>query len=653
MWPDNETADDLIGFQVHADLIRAVVTNPAMLPTTVGVFGDWGGGKTSIMKMLERVLEPEWWPPGSEERKQNEGTAVVYVNTWLFEGYDDAKAAILSSVLLELMEHKRFGPKIRDAATSLLKSVNWMRFTRMAVKHVALPAAAAFFTGGVAAIPAAIALSTGLSTILPSLGSGVATEAASGKEEKADESIDWQGLIRNDPSETQAMDVRTFRKRFGKMLTDTGITRLVVLVDDLDRCTPERIIENLEAVKLFMSVEQTAFVIGADRRIVEHAIRSRYAERAIERPDEETQQLVKDYLEKLVQVPYSIPRLSATEIETYMALLFCQRYLKSSDFNTCIGACRTGRDKNRYGSFGYAGVRAALQLAELEPELTQALTLAARAAPLIADGLKGNPRQVKRFLNALLLRKELARVAHLDNIHDDVLIKLMILEYVHTELFTQLFTWQSQQNGHPKEIRELEGALTGQKGDVNNEEAAKAIAPKWATTAVRRWIAMEPLLKDVDLRDYFWVARDRLQSTFTGVSMVPPIVRAVLDGLISTQLPKRNVAMKTAQSLGEDERTSLLRLIEGHITRQPEDKVGYDALRYLVEAGVVGAAEALASILLQGPLDNVPPAVGMDVVTLFNAKPELREVLSSAVQHLRESKTPVGRAVQSAKVAKE
>lgn len=54
MWPENETTDDLIGFQVHADLIRSVVLNPQMLPVTVGVFGDWGGGKTSIMRMLER-----------------------------------------------------------------------------------------------------------------------------------------------------------------------------------------------------------------------------------------------------------------------------------------------------------------------------------------------------------------------------------------------------------------------------------------------------------------------------------------------------------------------------------------------------------------------------------------------------------------------
>jgi hypothetical protein len=642
MWPDNETTNDLIGFKVHADLIRSVVTNHAMLPTTIGVFGDWGGGKTSIMKMLEKDLNHENWPEGSQYREQYENTAVVYVNTWLFEGYDDAKAAILSSILLGLAEHKRFGPKLRDAVTSLLKSVNWMRFTRMALQHVAIPAAAAFFTGGVAAVPAAVALSTGLSNMIPS--TNTITETKDGGDESKPS---WQDLLRDDPSHTQAMDIRTFRRRFRKMLTDGGISTLVVLVDDLDRCTPDRIIENLEAVKLFLSVEGSAFVIGADRRVVEHAIRARYAEQASENI-EEIQRLVKDYLEKLVQVPYSLPRLSTSEIETYMTLLFCQQYLEIQELDLCFKACDESRAKNRYASFGYAGVRAALGGNDLKPELITSLTFVAASSPLIADGLKGNPRQVKRFLNAFLLRKELAHIAKLDNIRDNVLVKLMILEYSNPELFSQLFTWQAQQNGHPKQISDLEAVLGGPKGNVNDEDSAKKIDAKWATTAVRKWVVMEPLLRDVDLRDYFWVARDRLESTFAGISMVPPVVRTVLDGLLSGQVPKRNAAMDLARKLNEDERVSLLSLIAQHIAREPGNKDGYDAIRFLIESGVAGAAELLKNTIIDRPLDDVPPAIGMDFMTLYKAKPELQAILDPAKNHLLRSSTRVGKAAQAA-----
>ena len=147
MWPDNETADDLIGFQIHADLIRAVVLNPQMLPVTVGVFGDWGGGKTSIMQMLERSLSQKFWKEGSPEAIECTNTAVVYINTWQFEGYDDAKAAILSSVLLRLQEHERFGAKVRKKALRLLHGVNVMRLARLSFKY-GLPAVAAATAAG-------------------------------------------------------------------------------------------------------------------------------------------------------------------------------------------------------------------------------------------------------------------------------------------------------------------------------------------------------------------------------------------------------------------------------------------------------------------------------------------------------------------------
>jgi len=87
MWSDNETVEDLIGFRVHSELIADVVTDSKLLPVTLGVFGDWGSGKTSIMRMLQRQLE------------QDEQVAVVYFDAWLFEGYDDAKSALISSII--------------------------------------------------------------------------------------------------------------------------------------------------------------------------------------------------------------------------------------------------------------------------------------------------------------------------------------------------------------------------------------------------------------------------------------------------------------------------------------------------------------------------------------------------------------------------
>src|SRR5688572_27472695 len=115
MWSDNETLNDLVGFKVHAELIRDVIIDPAVLPVTIGVFGDWGSGKSSIMKMLKDQFETLAISEGIDDRKYR-GVAVLYFNGWLFEGYDDAKSAILTSVLTALRDHQRFGPKVRDAA---------------------------------------------------------------------------------------------------------------------------------------------------------------------------------------------------------------------------------------------------------------------------------------------------------------------------------------------------------------------------------------------------------------------------------------------------------------------------------------------------------------------------------------------------------
>ena len=98
--------------------------------------------------MLETSLDPDTYAEGSAQHSQCNSIATVCVNTWQFEGYDDAKAALISAVLLELKEHKRFGPKVRERALTLLRSVNWLRFGRLTLKHIAAPAAAAFFTGG-------------------------------------------------------------------------------------------------------------------------------------------------------------------------------------------------------------------------------------------------------------------------------------------------------------------------------------------------------------------------------------------------------------------------------------------------------------------------------------------------------------------------
>ena len=485
MWSDNETAVDLIGFRVHSDLIGDVVTDANLLPVTLGVFGDWGSGKTSIMRMLEKQLG------------DNEDVAVVYFDAWLFEGYDDAKSALITAILKQLSEHKRFPAALKDQAAKLIGRVNWMRVLKMGWDNVALPAVLAYATGGATAVPA----------LVSKLGGLFSGRIKPGDEPNASESAlsseKTEGVLK-EKEDPGAMEVREFRDQFGDLLAKTKFKALIVLIDDLDRCSPDRIVENLEAIKLFLNVGNTAFVIGADLRIVRHAIAVRYRdalEAARRSPSpaesgvEAGEQLVNDYVEKLIQVPYHLPRLSPAEIETYLSLLFVQRDLEVADFETCISDCEQRRSTNRFGSFGLADVQEALKGKALPDELKAALSFTAGAANLITENLKGNPRQVKRFLNAFVLRRKLARVAKMESLRDDVLLKLMLLEYANETRFRELARWHEEQKKTPQQIVDMENG--------------KSASPDWDKDSLRRWVQMDPSSPTLNCQIIFgWFAID-------------------------------------------------------------------------------------------------------------------------------------------------
>ena len=329
-----------------------------------------------------------------------------------------------------------------------------------------------------------------------------------------------------------------------------------------------------------------------------------------------------------------------------MALLFCQSHLSAELFAKVVTACETQRTTNRYVVFGYSAVEAAIKSSDnshLPADLVKALVFSASAAPLITEGLKGNPRQVKRFLNAFVLRKKLASVAKLDNISDDILVKLMILEYSHEKKFRQLYEWQAAQGGIPKEISECERVASGGEGDDGQKATP---SDEWSTPQLQRWIKMKPLLAGVDLRDYFWIARDRLQSSMSGMSMVPPVVRRIFEGLISDNVSSKAQSTTSAKELGESDQGMLLDLLQRNVKQHPSAKSAYDAFRSLIEADIPNAAVRFAASISEVPFSEIPAAVGIDLDTLAKAKPNLRRSFKEVLVKLKESDTMVGKAVK-------
>jgi predicted KAP-like P-loop ATPase len=552
MWSDNETSEDLLGFKVHADLLIDVINDETILPITVGVFGDWGSGKSSILKIIYDNLKSE------DQDDLKDDTLVLYFNGWIFEGYDDAKAALLETIIEKFEKHKKLAPKIKDETVKLLKSVNWMRVLGLGFKKVVLPSAAAYITGGVSMIPF-------LMNEFSKLKGDELVEKL-----KGDEAENFlQSIIKKNGEEDSKL-IREFRNDFKDMIDKSEIKKLVVIIDDLDRCTPERLIENLEAIKLFLNVEKTAFIIGADPRIVRHAIEFRYKTDKIENSDDldsRNKRIVSDYLEKLIQVPYILPKLSDNEVETYMTLLFCKKEL-GEDFKNVLEVFYKHRQSDRYGTFGFGDLKGIISESQHQ-KLSSSFTLIASLSGIITEGLNGNPRQIKRFLNTFTLRNRLVSVANLSEFKVDVLAKLMVLEYSAPSLFRKLYEWQSLQKGESKEMMELESFAA----ENNNEDVKSKFDADWANEKIMKWLNVEPKLAGIDLRDYYWISRDQLTGTISGSSLIPVNIRLIFKELInhgSASILSNTISNKIINHLAPNDYEILLSLLEKELSKSPE-----------------------------------------------------------------------------------
>ena len=622
MWSDNETSEDLLGFKVHANLLIDDVKDDSVLPISIGVFGDWGSGKSSILQIIKDRFEEK---DESDDFIESE-TLCIYFNGWTFEGYDDAKAALLNAILKELEDNKKLTEELRDAvkekAKKLWKSIDWMRGAGMVLKNVALPAVSAYFTGGSSLIPFGYQKLVDWGADSPE---NLIEKLQSDEGKKFFKSLTKDEIEAHKKDKTNA--VAEFRKDFIEILDTTKFKRLIVIIDDLDRCTPERIIENLEAVKLFLNVPKTAFIIGADPRIVKHAIEHKYKNNS--QIEEDNSRIIDDYLEKLIQLPYSLPKLSEPEVETYISMLICKRELEDTNFKMVHSEFQKFRIADRYSAFGLTNFEKNLEKVDFDKVKANVITIPS-LVPLITQSLYGNPRQIKRFLNTYTLRQRLADVASLSNFNDSILAKLMILEYSELKLFKQLFEWQINQDGLPEEIKEIEKHCI----DKTSEECLSNLKPNfndWCKPKVIKWIQVEPQLSQIDLRDYFWISRDKIGSSITASSIVPQIVKKLFNELLidgMTPSVTKSLIQKQFMQFTEIEKESFFLLLSSNLKKNQKEKRYYDIFNCMIDENIDNTPYYYMESLKVVDSTNIEAATGL-ALKAYSNHPEFGEFLMS------------------------
>lgn len=613
LWPDHETNTDLLGFSYIADAVTNLASAEHLLPATIGVFGDWGSGKSSLISMVRQKLE------------KNEGTLVLDFNGWLFEGYDDAKSALMGTIIDEILSHRTPTKKVKTLAVNLLRRINWFRVAGKTMRH-SVKYGTALLTGG----PAGLGLIAGLDA-------KQALEKASEKLSDLNEE-ELNKLFESETAHNLRRGIREFRKDFESLLRESNIKKLVVIIDDLDRCLPDTIIETLEAIKLFLFVPRTAFIIGADERLVEYAVKQRFPEFQGNKSE-----VGRDYLEKLIQYPVRVPPLGRAEMETYISLLFTEA---SGLDDQLIAETRTkalkcmGTDLEL--SFGIEEAQGVI--GELPKELRESLGLSARIAPLLARGLNGNPRQCKRFLNTFILRLEMAKLRGI-SLEQRVLVKLMLLERFRPESFKQLARWQAAQGGRPQQLKNAELFLEAEnqplvkprdKDEVTETEKGttgkdQEKSPQqirldtdmqaWLSDPViKEWIEFEPRLRDTDLRPYFFFSRDLLGAISGSAQRMSRPAQEMLAKIFNESEAVRRTTLKNAAQLSEMDAASVLEGISSRVRQEEDYGADASAFQRLFDWGEV-RPELLGQIvtILNGlPEESLPVSTPIKLANTCN-----------------------------------
>ena len=620
MWSDKETSKDLLGFNVHASLLKSVVTNEKNLPITIGLYGDWGSGKSSVLEILK------------EQLKDDEETVVVYFDGWTFESFDDAKIALIQGIVDELEKNKKFLSKVGDGLSDLkddfvkLKdSINWMRLLKATAKMV-VPTIAAFSTGGASIIPTiALALKDNQNSLNSIIEEGRLEEFLKKNVVKEEE-------------EKKYAAVREFRSDFEKLIQKSKQGKVVILIDDLDRCLPRHIIDSLEAIKLFLNVPKTAFVIAADEFIVSNAIKSEYKSLIDASNDGEgnREDLGKSYMEKFIQLPYHLPTLSRKEVETYVTLLFCQEFLDEKSFEKVQLDFSKFITDNKFEKYGWDNIRNIIDPTKYI-ELNETIGFVSHFSAIIGTALRWNPRLIKRFLNAYEIRLNLLKVSGLDTQPNKfALLKLMLLEQQYINLFKMLHGWVMSYDGSENKIAKLEQAI--ESGNFQEDMA------EWNITGVKSLIEREPKFSSVDMKELFWVSRDNIIDAMSGTTLIPVRVKRLFNdsyNAASDNILKPLCEGQVKQLSAEDLR-DYYSLLEEKTLSNPNDKRCYHIYYFCIVCEVEQAYQRFLGILRRIDTQSIPFSLGNkfnDIFEKYNQDGELLKLINSNKQLIKSIKT--------------
>lgn len=224
------------------------------LPNCFGLYGNWGSGKSTMIHYIKSHL-------GGKQKKY-QGIKTVYFEPWKYE-YSNHK-----DLLLALLQGIKKSLGISDSNST------WKRL-----------------------IVDALVIASGIARFASTNNSisSVSEDFSAAEKIVFDEYEAWVNKVEG----FKTVFETTIREGLGDN------TKLIVFIDDLDRCLPDNAVKLLEGIKNFLSVENTLFVVAIDKRVVSEMIEKKYG-------------LYKgygdEYIMKIVHYYYELPAINLKEV---------------------------------------------------------------------------------------------------------------------------------------------------------------------------------------------------------------------------------------------------------------------------------------------------------------------------------------------------
>lgn len=302
-------------------------TSPLEPALVAGVFGEWGSGKSHLLHgVAQRV---RGW-----ERQEGVLNVVVEFNAWRYEREDHLLIPLLK-VAQQALE-KALTDDLEQHYADKLRAEKLKAFARAGVERLGKLGKAFYTKGGRELLQGAL-LSAGVPVVLPEYKPDEKKAEAppppppepspfAAIQEMESLYFDFLAhLQRITGSNPEYLESHRQRRAQGVLRDDDPEdlrVNLIFLVDDLDRCLPDKAVAVLEVIKLFLDVPGCAFVLALDEEVIERGISHRYKDYILQGKSTIVPITGAEYLEKLIHLPIRLPRLSRLESELYLAKIY-------------------------------------------------------------------------------------------------------------------------------------------------------------------------------------------------------------------------------------------------------------------------------------------------------------------------------------------